>query len=147
MRKLFIILAVVFATSVLAMPSMGASTACPTKHMKKHSMMHHKYRHHHRTCYKVTKMHCRRVRHHKAKPAQAARGPVVTCPAPVVNVPQQAAPVVNVPQQAAPVVNVAAPPPGVGITTDNTSIYIVRGNHLMVLDKCTFEVKKTVNLE
>ena len=145
MRKLFLILAVVFATSVLAMPSMGASTTCPTKHMKRHAMRHHKY-HHYRTCYRMKRVRCRRhYRHHR--PAQAARGPMVTCPAPVVNVPQQAAPVVNVPQQAAPVVNVAAPPPGVGITTDSTSIYIVRGNQLMVLDKCTFEVKKTVTLE
>lgn len=100
-------------------------------------------------CRKVTRWVCPKkpVVRRTARPAAAARGPMVNCPAPVVNVPEQPAPVVNVPQQPAPVVNVASPPPTVGITTDNCFIYIVRGDQLMVLDKNTYELKKTISLQ
>jgi hypothetical protein len=99
-------------------------------------------------CHKVTKWVCPKKRTvRRSRPAMAARGPVVNCPAPVVNVPQQPAPVVNVPQQPAPVVNVPAPPPTVGITTDNCFIYVVRGDQLMVFDKNTYCLKKTVPLK
>ena len=82
-----------------------------------------------------------------ARPARAARGPAVTCPAPVVNVPQQAAPIVNVPQQPAPVVNVPANPPSTAISVDSCNIYIVRNNQLTILDKNTYQVKQTVPLQ
>jgi hypothetical protein len=100
-------------------------------------------------CRKVSKWVCPKKHRVKrmARPARIARGPAVTCPAPVVNVPQQAAPVVNVPQQPAPVVNVPASPPTVGITTDNCFIYIVRGDQLMVIDKNNYECKKTIPLQ
>lgn len=71
---------------------------------------------------------------------------MVTCPAPVVNVPAQAAPVVNVPQQAAPIVNVPPFPPTVGITMDSCNIYIVKGDNLLILDKNTYCLKQTVPL-
>jgi hypothetical protein len=73
----------------------------------------------------------------KHVPAGIARGPRVLCPAPVVNVPQQAAPVVNVP----------APEPTVGVATDNCNIYIVRGNQLTVVDKNTYQVRRTVPIQ
>ena len=94
------------------------------------------------------KWHCYRVKRHvrKARAASVARGPAITCPAPVVNVPQQAAPVVNVPQQAAPVVNVPPFPPTVGVTVDSCNIYIVQGDQLMVLDKNTYCLKQSVPL-
>ena len=100
-------------------------------------------------CRKVTRWVCpkKSAVRRTARPAAAARGPVVNCPAPVVNVPEQPAPVVNVPQQPAPVVNVPSPPPTVGITTDNCFIYIVRGDQLMVFDKNTYCLKKTVPLQ
>ena len=82
-----------------------------------------------------------------ARPARAARGPSVTCPAPTVTVPQQAAPVVNVPQQPAPVVNIPANPPSTAISVDNCNIYIVRENQLTILDKSTYQVKQTVPLQ
>ena len=139
MRKLLMVLAVVFATSFLATAGVEAA-ACPTKHVVRHCL-----RHKHKAM-KAWRHHKKRV----AKPAAVGRGPIVNVPAqaaPIINVPAQAAPIVNVPEQPAPVVNVAAPPPTVGITTDNTMIYIVRGNQLMVLDKCTYEVKKTMSLD
>lgn len=135
MRKLWIVLAAVFAASVFMTAGVDAAK-CPTRY---------KARHHIVTKHKAPAMHAKVVK--KATPARAARGPVVTCPAPVVNVPQQAAPVVNVPAQPAPVVNVGPMPPTVGITVDDCSIFIVRENQLIVLDKNTYEVKKTVPLQ
>lgn len=139
MRKLLILLAVVFAASLITTAGVDAAK-CPTKYKARHHMVRK---------HKTSAMKCP-MRHHRARPARYARGPIVNCPtppAPIVNVPQQAAPVVNVPQGPAPVVNIPPNPPGVGITTDSTMIYIVRGNELMILDKCTYEVKKTVTLE
>jgi hypothetical protein len=91
---------------------------------------------------------CHRVYPHKrvARVSRVRAGAGPTCPAPIVNVPQQAAPVVNVPQQPAPVVNVAAPPPGVGITTDQCNIYVVQGDQLLVIDKNTMCVVKKTTL-
>jgi|GEM_PF-1257377 len=181
MRRLWIVLAVVFATSLYAAAGVQAATTGTTKSKLTHKMtakqkvMAAKWAKSHKKsslaarkargpmwkshvvkrhakaasfargpkwrCYRVTK----HVRH--AKPARVARGPILTCPAPIVNVPQQAAPVVNVPQQPAPVVNVPAFPPTVGITVDACNIYIVQGNQLMILDKNTYCLKKTVPLE
>lgn len=135
MRKLLIVLAVVFATSLFTATGVQAATY-PTK---KPMVRHHIVRKH-----KVTVV-CRPVKR-RARPARAARGPVLRCPTPVVNVPRQPAPVVNVPQQPAPVVNIPPSPPTVGVTADNTNLYIVRENQLTVLDKCTYEVKKTMTL-
>jgi hypothetical protein len=133
MRKLLIVLAVIFAASLWTTAGVGAAT-CPTKH--------HVMRHHVKT--KNCRMVCRhKKKHHKARAASVARGPIINVPAPVVNVPQGPAPVVNVPQQPAPVINEA---PTVGITVDSSSIYIVRGNQLTVLDKCSYECKKTLTL-
>ncbi len=177
MRRWVILLAAVFALSVLTAALADAATTkmpakakaktsikakCPTmskakvstpakkgagpKYAKKAASTKYAKK---AKCHKVTKWVC--PKKHKvrkaARPAMAARGPVVTCPAPVVNVPQQPAPVVNVPQQPAPVVNVPASPPTVGITTDNCFIYIVRGDQLMVFDKNTYCLKKTVPLK
>jgi hypothetical protein len=168
MRKLWIVLAAVFATSLLMTAGVDAakySTKSKAHHKvtaKMHckTMMHHKMMHHKKMMKKAIPAKaargpvwvCKKVyRHHKmirrAKAAGVARGPMVTCPAPVVNVPQQAAPIVNVPAQAAPVVNIPASPPTVGITVDSCSIFIVRENQLIVLDKNTYEVKKTVPLQ
>jgi len=152
MRKLWIVLAAVFAASVFM--TAGVDAAKVTTKAKAPAM--HAKTVHHKMMKKAAAAGpgwvCKRVhRHHKmvkkATPARAARGPMVTCPAPVVNVPQQAAPVINVPAQPAPVVNVGPMPPTVGITVDNCSIFIVRENQLIVLDKNTYEVKKTVPLQ
>ena len=67
MRKLFIILAVVFAISLFTVPVIGATT-CQTRH---HMMRHKTTRR--CVCHKVA-MH-RRI-HHRAVAAQAARGPI-----------------------------------------------------------------------
>jgi Tfp pilus assembly protein PilE len=164
MRKLLIVLAVVFALSVFAaalaqavtattkMPAKSKMTAkakCPTMHRASTTAKHKTMASKKPKCYKVTKWHCpkKHTVRRAARPAAAARGPVVTCPSPVVNVPQRPAPVVNVPQQAAPIVNVPASPPTVGITVDNCFIYVVRENQLMVIDKNTYELKKTVPLQ
>ena len=138
MRKLLMVVAVVFATSLFTTVGLEAATKCPTGK---------------RLVSKCVRPRAKRVHHvkkHKAMPARYARGPIINCPkppAPIVNVPAQPAPVVNVPAQPAPIVNVAAPPPTVGVTVDGTMIYIVRGSQLMVLDKCTYEVKKTMSLD
>lgn len=176
MRKLFLVLAVVFAASLYTAAGVSAAT-CPTKKKVKHHIVaKHKVA---KASSKLTckpKMTmkkksmpariargpaCKAVKHtyykmtckpkmrtkRASRPARLARGPSVTCPAPVVNVPQQAAPVVNVPQGPAPVVNVPPSPPTVGITVDNCNIYIVRENQLMILDKNTYQVKSTVPLQ
>ena len=147
MRKLLLVLAVVFAASLYTAAGVNAA-AGTTKKKVGHAIV---------AKHKAMKSNCRVVckpkmhKTHKMKrvsrPARYARGPVVTCPAPVVNVPQQAAPVVNVPQGPAPVVNVPPMPPTVGITVDDCSIYIVRENQLMILDKNTLECKKTMPLQ
>ena len=143
MRRLVILLALVFAASLVSAPALGA-TAYPTKTPKVHRT----------TTKKVAKakMRCYPVKRYKAKakPARAGAGPkapVVNCPAPVVNVPQQPAPIVNVPEQPAPVVNVAAPPPSTAITVDTTSIYIVRDNQLWILNKNDLCLKNKVSLD
>ncbi len=164
MRRWVMVLAVVFAFGVLAATFASAAT----KNMSSEKKMSIKAKNTTKSktsvmakkgagpkvtkktkCYRVTKWRC--PTKHKAKryarPAHIARGPVVNCPAPVVNVPQQAAPIVNVPQQPAPVVNVAAPSPTVGITVDNCNIYIVRGDQLTVIDKSNYECKRTVPLK
>jgi hypothetical protein len=192
MRRLWIVLAVVFATSLYAAAGVQAATTGTTKYKARHHltakqkvmaakwMKHHKkmamaarrargpmwksrlVKRHMVKRYMLMKRHakaagfargpkwrCYRVKRfvRHARPARVARGPIVTCPAPVVNVPQQPAPVVNVPQQAAPVVNVPAFPPTVGITVDTCNIYIVQGNQLMILDKTTYALKQTVPLQ
>ena len=157
MRKLLIVIAALFAITLLAAAGVNAAKTT-TKHPVRYARKAHARRHakKYRTRY-VKKCKCRYVkkrvyrrkrvyRHRivrKARPARRARGPIVTCPAPVVNVPQQAAPVVNVPQQPAPVVNV---PPSSAIATDANNIYILRGNQLTVLNKCTYECIKSVTL-
>ena len=134
MRKLMILIAFVFITSICTV-AVGDAATCPTKSkVSKRIVSKHK-----------VKCTCKAKRH--SMPARAARGPVVTCPAPIVNVPKQAPPVVNVPQQPAPVVNVAAPPPSVSVTSDNNYIYIVRENQLMIMDKCNYSCVKTVTLQ
>lgn len=145
MRKLLLVLAVVFAASLYTAAGLDAATR-PTTKKARHAVV---------AKHKTVKAHCKMVCKPKAKkmtkrmarPARYARGPVVNCPAPVVNVPEQAAPIVNVPQQPAPVVNVPPSPPTVGITVDNCSIFIVRENQLIVLDKNTYECKKMVPLQ
>lgn len=153
MRKLWILLAAVFATSLIMTAGVDAANY-PTK--SKAPAMKSKTTQHKATMKSKPARTARgpvcKVKHRKkvarrSMPARVARGPMVTCPAPVVNVPQQAAPVINVPAQAAPVVNVPPAPPTVGITVDNCSIFIVRENQLTVLDKNTYEVKKTVPLQ
>ena len=169
MRKLWIVLAAVFAASVFMTAGVDAAKY-PIKYKARHyvaakhrasTTMHHKLMRramHLKMIKKAVAARtargpawvCKRVyRHHlrRSMAARAARGPIVTCPAPVVNVPAQAAPVVNVPAQPAPVVNIPPSPPTVGITVDNCSIFIVRENQLIVLDKNTYEVKKTVPLQ
>lgn len=157
MRKLWIVLAVVFAASLLT--AAGVDAKCRAKHKVRHHVMCVKVMKHKATTAKCPTKRMAKparvakgpkcpIRHKRhARPARVARGPMVTCPSPVVNVPQQAAPVVNVAPGPAPVVNIPALPPTVGITVDNCMIYIVRENQLMVLDKNTFEVKKTVPLQ
>lgn len=159
MRRLWIVLAVVFATSLYTAAGVQAAKATTKQKLRHYVSSKHKV-----TAASSAKKHkaavmaartakgpkwvCHRVvkRHVRKAPARAARGPMVTCPAPVVNVPQQAAPIVNVPQQPAPVVNVAAPSPTVGITVDDCNIYIVQGSQLMVLDKTTYAIKQSVPL-
>lgn len=161
MRKLWMISAVVFSVSLMMTAGLQAAAnntksgtsvakkSQPAKVVKKAKpAVRHK-----------SAVRCRTVCTPKKKvvrpstPARAARGPVAPVvhvpqqPAPVVNVPAQPAPVVNVPAQPAPVVNVAPSPPTVGITVDNCSIYIVRENQLIVLDKNTYCLKKSVPLE
>lgn len=157
MRRLWILLAVVFATSLLTTAGLEAATTTKrsgskitakqkaaatkwAKSSKRTSTAASRARGPKWRCYRVS------TTARRARPAAAARGPVVTCPAPVVNVPQQAAPVVNVPQQAAPIVNVPPNPPTVGVTVDNCYIYIVQNDQLMVIDKNTYCLKKTVPL-
>lgn len=173
MRRLWIVLAVVFAATTLGAAGVQAATGsskskygskmsakqkatakvwaksqaarsargpAAKKSPSKYTRYAHgsKYR-----CYRASgaKRYVRR-----ARPASAARGPVVNVPAPIVNVPAQAAPVVNVPQGPAPVVNVPPFPPAVGVTVDNCNIYIVQNDQLMVIDKNTYCLKQTVPL-
>ena len=137
MRKLLMVVAVVFASSLFTTVGVEAAKVPTGKRLVS-------------KCVKPKAKRVLRVTRHKAMPARYARGPIINVPkspAPIVNVPEQPAPVVNVPQQPAPIVNVAAPLPTVGVTVDSTMIYIVRGSQLMVLDKCTYEVKKTMSLD
>ncbi len=142
MRRLVILLILLFAASVLSAPVMAAK-ACPTKMHKTHRMSMKKMRHSKTriVCHRV-----KRVRHHRmAMPAQKGAGPQVIQP--VINVPQQAAPTVNVPQQAAPVVNVAAPPANTAITVDTSCIYIVRDGQLLILNKSDLCLRSKVSLD
>jgi|GEM_PF-2926189 len=137
MRKLLIILVAVIAAS-LVLTAVVQAAQCTTKPgIHKNAKMTHKA-----TVAHKAKM----VKHCKAMPARAARGPRFACPAPVVNVPAQAAPVVNVPSQPAPVVNVAAPPPGVAVSSDYNNIYVLRGDQLYVLDKQCYGVRQIIPL-
>ena len=151
MRRLVILLVVVFVASLVSMPAISATKGVTTP--KAHKMT-TKHKLHKKTAMKPkAKYRCYRVVRHKAKAMPARKGagpatrPVVNCPAPVVNVPQQPAPVVNVPEQPAPVVNVAAPPPSTAITVDTSSIYIVRDNQLIILNKSDLCLKSKVSLD
>lgn len=179
MRRLWIVLAVVFAMSIFATAGVQATTGTTKSKARYHvtskkKLMAAKWIRHHRKgsmaartargpmikkflkkraamharFAKGPKWRCYRVKTHvrRARAARVARGPMVTCPSPIVNVPAQAAPVVNVPQGPAPVVNIPAFPPTVGVTVDSCNIYIVQGNQLMILDKNTYCLKQTVPL-
>jgi hypothetical protein len=142
MRRLVILLAVIFAVSAMSAPALGA-TACPTKSTKVHRTTAKK-----KMPKKVSKakMKCAPVKSaKKATPAKAGAGPRVIQP--VVKCPEQPAPIVNVPEQPAPVVNVAPPPPSTAITVDTNSIYIVRDNQLIILNKCDLCLKNKVSLD
>lgn len=127
MRKLWILLAVLFTTSLITATGVDAAVKCKT-FVRKHKVT---------VCHRMKK---------KAKMARAARGPKVTCPAPVVNCPAPPAPIVNVPQQPAPVVNVPPSPTPVGVATDTTSIYVLRGDTLTIIDKSNCQCIKTLPL-
>lgn len=142
MRRFAILLiAVLVICAVMAMAVNAATTS------KKQTTSHKAYKATHAkakiACRTVCKpvRHVRHVRHVKraVAPRRGAGPTVLSCP-------KAPAPVVNIPQQAPPVVNVAAPPPGVGITTDDCSIFIVQGDQLMVLDKNTLCLKKKTTL-
>lgn len=141
MRKLLLVVAVVFVLSVISVAVSAATYKCPTKPTVRHKVTVK----HRMTTKKKMAVRCP-VKKKRSMPARTARGPMVTCPSPVVNVPQQAAPIVNVPQQPAPVVNIPPEQPGVGVTTDAANIYVVRGNQLIILDKRCYEVRNTVTL-
>lgn len=159
MRRLWLVLAVVFAASLYTAAGVQAATYSKSKSgskmsakQKKSSMAARRgsgpYTYQTKSgakwrCYKVAPK-AKRAR--VSRPARVARGPMVTCPTPVVNVPQQAAPVVNVPQGPAPVVNVPPFPPTVGVTVDNCYIYVVQGDKLMVIDKNSYCLKQTIPL-
>lgn len=134
MRRLMILIVAVLISCSLMVSTADAATPTRKTAIQRKSGCKVKCR----TVCPTTKRAVRRA------PVRKGAGPV--CPAPVVNVPQQPAPVVNVPQQAPPVVNVAAPPPGVGITTDECYIYVVKGDELMVIDKKTMCVVKRSSL-
>lgn len=160
MRKLWMLIAAVFAVSLMMTAGLQAATTTKSKAaVAKKSQPAKVVKKAKPVAKPKSAVRCRTVCTPKKKtvrrstPARAARGPVAPVvhvpqqPAPVANVPAQPAPVVNVPAQPAPVVNVPPSPPNVGITVDNCSIYIVRENQLMVLDKNTYCLKKSVPLE
>lgn len=136
MRRLWIVLAVVFATLIATAAGVQAATSSMSKSKVRHHLtmkqkvMAARWIRAHRAMSarmgRGPKLFSRRAKMRKLIAARMARGPKWVChrvrrhirkarPAtiargPIINVPQAPAPVVNVPQQAAPVVNVPQQP-------------------------------------
>lgn len=139
MRRLVILMTVVFVASVMGAPAVEAARYKSTRGTNVR-------------CKRVTVTRCtpkkKRVARTRTRvvtryvhvPAAAGAGPVV-------NVPQQPAPIVNVPQQPAPVVNIPPTPPNTAVTVDSNFIYIIRDNQLLILDKNGLCLKQSVMLD